>query len=57
MNAETSMILEVFLALDSPANYECLEDAQESIADEFEVDLVTHSEICERIEQWWQAEE
>lgn len=57
MNAETSMILEVFLALDNPANYECLEDAQESIADEFEVDLVTHSEICERVEQWWHAEE
>ena len=45
------------LELDSPANYECLGDAQESIAGEFEVDLVTHSEICERIEQWWHAEE
>lgn len=53
MDAETSKMLEVFLALDSPANYACLEDAQESISDEFEVDSETHNEICERVEEWW----
>lgn len=57
MDAETSKVLEVFLALDSPANYECLEDAQESISDEFEVDAETHNEICERVEEWWILEE
>lgn len=57
MSRDIEKKLQDLLSLDSPSNYQTVEDACESITDEFEdLTLEEHTDICDTIEIWFHAE-